>query len=85
MSDEREIEARVRSIVREITRRDASTTTRDDDLVEAMGIDSLQGLQILATVEKRLAVRLPDDQLAEMRTIGRIVDAVRAHQAESVS
>ena len=49
---------------------------RDADLVEAFGIDSLQGLQILASVEKQCGVRLPDDELVEMRTIGRIADAV---------
>jgi acyl carrier protein len=41
-------------------------------------VDSLQGLQILAGVEKQFDVRLPDDELIKMRTIGRIVQAVES-------
>ena len=70
------IDDRVRAVVSGVVRHDASAVGRDADLVEAFGIDSLQGLQILASVEKQCGVRLPDDELVEMRTIGRIADAV---------
>jgi len=70
------VEARVRSIIADVVRQDARALTRDADLVEALGVDSLQGLQILAGVEKHFAVTLPDEELIELRTIGRIADAV---------
>ena len=76
MTPDPQIESRVRAIVTEVVREDTRATGRDDDLVEALGVDSLQGLRILAAVEKRFAVRLPDDELVHMRTIGRIADAV---------
>ena len=44
-------------------------------------MDSLQGLQVLAGVEKRFGVRLRDEELIQMRTIGRIVDAVAVADA----
>jgi acyl carrier protein len=80
MTPDPQIEVRVRAIVAEVVREDTRATGRDDDLVEALGVDSLQGLRILAAVEKRFAVRLPDDELVHMRTIGRIVDAVERLQ-----
>ena len=80
MTPDPRIESRVRAIVTEVVRQDACATGRDDDLVEALGVDSLQGLRILAAVEKRFAVRLPDDELVHMRTIGRIADAVERLQ-----
>ena len=65
----------VRAIVAEVTRRDVTGIAGDDDLVAALGIDSMQGLQILAGVETRLGVRLRDDELVDMRTMDRIVQA----------
>ena len=69
-------EARVRAIVTGISKHDVSNLGADDDLVEHIGVDSLLGLQILAAVEKQFAVRLPDDELIHLRSIGRIRDAV---------
>jgi acyl carrier protein len=77
------IEDGVRALIGRISRQDVSSLGRDDDLVERLGVDSLEGLQILAGVEKQFAVRLPDDQLIKMRTIGKIADAVRDLQSAS--
>ena len=82
IADMAEVEARVRSVMKEITRRDTNAVSLDDDLVEVFGIDSLEGLQVLAGVEKRFGIRLPDDELAGLRTIRRITDAVMRQQEE---
>jgi long-chain acyl-CoA synthetase len=71
------IERRVRELVADVSRRDLSALGPDDDLVASLGIDSMQGLQILAGIEKRCAVRLRDEELIEMRTVARIVRAVQ--------
>jgi acyl carrier protein len=71
-----DIETAVREIIGRVSRADVSSLRRDDDLVEHLGVDSLEGLQILAGVEKRFDVRLPDEELITMRTIGRIEEAV---------
>ncbi|HEX5068697.1 MAG TPA: acyl carrier protein [Vicinamibacterales bacterium] len=76
-----DIETDVRSLIESVTRHSIDSVSADDDLVEVLGIDSLQGLQMLAGVEKHFGIRLPDDQLIHMRTIGRIADAVRARKA----
>ena len=78
-------EARVRALIQEVARRDASALGRDDDLVESLGVDSLEGLQILALVEKRFDVRLPDEELIRMRTIGGIADTVERMQQGGAS
>jgi acyl carrier protein len=48
-------------------------------------VDSLEGLQILAGVEKRFAVRLPDEELIHLRTIGGIADSVERLQRGGLS
>jgi acyl carrier protein len=70
------IEAEVRALIGAVARQDTSAVGSDDDLVEQLGIDSLQGLEILAGVEKRFDIRLPDEDLIDLRTIGRIAEAV---------
>jgi acyl carrier protein len=79
------IEAQVREIIAAISRQDLASVQVDDSLVEVLGVDSLQGLQILAAVEKRFGVRRPDEELIRMRTIGAIVAAVAQLRQESVS
>ena len=71
-----DLEARVRTVIAEISRQQVSALGLDDDLVERLGLDSLQGLHILAALEKRLEVRFPDERLAELRTIRRLMEAV---------
>jgi len=80
-----DVEARVRAVMHDVSRQDTTSIGPDDDLVEVLGVDSLQGLQVLAGVEKRFGIRLPDEELIHLRTIGRIADAVRrAQSAEEV-
>ncbi len=75
-------EAKVRAILAEIMRSDVSWLGLDDDLVEQLGLDSLQGLQMLDRMEKRFDVRFADDRLAELRTIRRLTDAIRTAKEE---
>lgn len=74
------IEAEVRALISAVARQDASAVASDEDLVEHLGIDSLQGLEILAGVEKRFDLRLPDEDLDRLRTVGRIADLVERLQ-----
>ena len=80
-----DVEATVRDVINRVSRQDVSALGSDDDLVEHLGMDSLQGLQILAGVEKRFDVTLPDQELITFRTIGRIEEAVQRLLAASGS
>lgn len=68
--------ARLRAVVGEVTKRDASKLGPDEDLVLALGLDSLEGLRVLALVEKRFAVRFDDGRLHELRTLAALANAV---------
>lgn len=60
------------AIVRKHSRMETDPTT-DTDLVLQAGIDSLMALRILASIETEYGVRIPDERLAEMRTLDNIV------------
>jgi acyl carrier protein len=40
----------------------------EDDLFKALGVDSVQALDLLSAVELELGVELPDYELAEVRS-----------------
>jgi acyl carrier protein len=69
-----EIEAMVRAIVAEVLEMDPAEIQGDAHLVEDLGMDSMKALEILAGVEKRFRIRIPEDHLPKMSTLNRIVD-----------
>lgn len=76
-----DIAAQLRNLLTELSQRDVDELNADDDLLAALDLDSLAALRMLAAVEKRFNVRFPDDQLSELRTLGRLVEAIRSNPA----
>ena len=50
------------------TRFKASGLRPEDDLFDALGIDSVQALELLSEIERAFGVELPDYELAEVRS-----------------
>ncbi len=69
-------EADLRALLAGIAGPDAATVDLDADLIEALGIDSLAGLRVLAAVEKRFGVRFPDERLGDFKTLRELLDFV---------
>jgi len=55
-----------------VTRRETAGLGADDDLVAALGVDSLTGLRFLAHTEKKFKVRFPDERLSEFRSLASV-------------
>ena len=53
-----------------------------DATLEELGIDSLNGLRIVAAVEKRFGVNIPDEEIGKIRTMPQIFALVDAHPPE---
>ncbi len=64
--------------VRRIAQTVGNSVTLDSTLAEA-GLDSLGRMELLAALECRLGVRLPESLGPELQTIGDVADAVRQH------
>lgn len=73
--------AEVRRIVAEVLEVDAGTINLDAHLVEDLGMDSMMALEILATVEKRFRIRIPEENLPKMTTVNRIVGTAQQYVA----
>lgn len=48
----------------------------DDDVFEALGIDSVQVLELLSEVEMALNVELPDYELRDVRTFAQLAERI---------
>ena len=71
-----ETEQEIIDIVSAITKAPAHTIRLDTDLRLDLNVDSLQGLQIMAALEKRFKVEVPDDDLDAYTSVRAIVDTL---------
>jgi acyl carrier protein len=67
-------------IVEEIAGVDASEVTADKSFVDDLDIDSLSMVEIAVQAEDKFGVKIPDDQLAELKTVGDAVDYIEKHK-----
>ena len=74
------LEENVTEIVSRITKVPASNIDPDEDLRVAYNVDSLQGLQIVAAVEKAFGVRVKDEEIDFYTTVRMIANTVRRLQ-----
>ncbi|HEX4250286.1 MAG: acyl carrier protein [Pseudonocardiales bacterium] len=63
-------------IVEEIAGVDAAEVTADKSFVDDLDIDSLSMVEIAVQAEDKFGVKIPDDQLAELKTVGDAVDYI---------
>lgn len=69
-------EDELRELLAEIVCQDVSHLGLDDDLILALDIDSLRGLEILATVEKHYDVILPSLQLSQVNSLRKLLEII---------
>ncbi len=80
MADNAEILAGLAEIVKDVVDIDAAEVTADKSFVDDLDIDSLSMVEIAVQAEDKFGVKIPDDQLAELKTVGDAVDYIAKHQ-----
>jgi len=78
-----EREAWLRSVVTRISGRSAQRTAVDADLHEAVGLDSLGRLEVLAAIEDEFDFFFDDVDLINASTLARMLDATERRLAET--
>ena len=79
-----EIEAGVIEAVTSISRRPV-VPSPGDDLVADLGFDSLEVLELVAELEQRFGITVPEEQIPASRTIAQVVAQVARLVAERSS
>jgi len=69
---------RVRDVVVEALRCDKETVTLEAKLLEDLGIDSLDAVELNMALEETLGSAIPDEELVNMKTVGDIVRYLEA-------
>ena len=75
-----EIIAGLAEIIEEVTGIEPSEVTPEKSFVDDLDIDSLSMVEIAVQAEDKFGVKIPDDQLAELKTVGDAVDYIAKNQ-----
>ncbi len=59
---------------------DKSTITAESNIVEDLGADSLDVIEMLMTLEDEYGITIPDDKISQIKTIGQIVELLEESQ-----
>jgi acyl carrier protein len=65
-----------RSTASEISEKDLSSVDEAGSIAE-LGIDSLELLEVIGSLERDLNIRVPDDQLVGIQTVGQLLNLVQ--------
>ena len=75
MSNE-EITQGLATIVEEVAGVDAEDVTNEKSFVDDLDIDSLSMVEIAVQAEDKFGVKIPDDELANLKTVGDAVNYI---------
>ncbi|MGH3493334.1 MAG: acyl carrier protein [Sciscionella sp.] len=79
MASNEEIQTGLAEIVEEVSGVAADEVTVEKSFVDDLDIDSLSMVEIAVQAEDKFGVKIPDDELANLRTVGDAVDYVAKH------
>lgn len=71
-------------IIEEVTGIEPSEITEEKSFVDDLDIDSLSMVEIAVQTEDKYGIKVPDEDLAGLRTVGDIVAYVQKLEAEGV-
>lgn len=66
----------IRAYMARRTQVDPALIDPEDDLFMSLGIDSLEGLKLITSLEYRYQVTIPDHRLPELNTLQRLAETI---------
>ena len=83
MATSNEILADLATIVEEVAGVSADDVQADKSFVDDLDVDSLSMVEIALAAEERFGVKIPDDELANLRTVGDAVGYIEKARASA--
>jgi acyl carrier protein len=81
VASETEIQAELATIVEDIAGVPADDVQPGKEFVADLDVDSLSMVEIVVAAEEKFGVRIPDDQVKNLKTVGDAVDYIAKAQA----
>lgn len=79
MSD---LESEIRSLIAEIIERKPEEIHPDAKFFEDLGVDSMMALEIMAAMEKKYKIAIPEEKLGQLTTLRETVAVARQYLEE---
>ncbi len=73
------LEQEIRDLVSDIIEVPPEKIEHDANLIEDLGMDSMMALEILASLEKKFKIRIPEEELTKITSLANIIDLTKAH------
>lgn len=70
---------KVKSILAQQFEVSADSISEDTNIVDDLGADSLDVVELIMSVEDDFGVAIPDEDAVELNTVGKIVDYIERH------
>ena len=67
---------KVQEVVAEQLGISQDTIKLESNILEDLGADSLDVIEMLMTLEEEYGITIPDEQISQVKTIGQIVDLI---------
>lgn len=80
MSDSTDVLAGLAEIVEEVAGVDAADVTADKSFTDDLDIDSLSMVEIAVQAEDKFGVKIPDDELANLKTVADAVSYIERNK-----
>ena len=77
MATEDKIEQEIRKVVAEVLEMEPDKISTDAKFVEDLGMDSMMALEIMAAIEKKYRIAIPEDMLPKFTSLGQTVVLIK--------
>jgi acyl carrier protein len=71
------LEAEVRGLIAEIVEMEPEAIELDADFIKDMGLDSLRALEVLAALERKYRIQIPQERLLQLTSLRKVIEVTR--------
>ncbi len=76
------IEEEIKTLIAEIIEKDPNEVTPEAKFFEDLGVDSMMALEILAAIEKKYKISIPEEKLAQLTTLNETIAVAKEYLAK---
>ncbi len=77
--DDLTLEKELREIIAKIVEIEPEKITQDASFVEDLGMDSMMALEILAAMEKKYKIQVPEEKLGQIKNLKEVIKLTKEY------
>ncbi|WP_029320389.1 acyl carrier protein [Butyrivibrio sp. AE3004] len=70
----------IKELIAEILAVDEDKVTKEASLIDDLGADSLSVVELHMEIEERLGIKIPDEEVVNLKTVQDVLNAIEAHK-----